>query len=63
MKLAHEPQGQGKLLEPLDPVLQRRDVIGNLAQIVGAPVNGHPDLGLQQFLQGGPSAFDAARVC
>lgn len=58
VKLSNEPQRERQVPEPFDPVLERRDVVAHLSEVVRASRDGCAGLGRQQLAQGCLGALD-----
>ena len=62
MQLAHEAQRERQLAQAREPVLERLDVVADLAQIVGVALGrGRRDLVHEQLGECRPRALDARR--
>lgn len=60
MQLPDEAEGEGQILEPLDAVFEGDDVVGDLPEVRGTPLDARSRLRSQQFPERGLSALDAA---
>ena len=61
MQLAHEPERERQGTQPSHAVLQRDDVVRDLAQIVGAALDRGTGLGREQLTERRLRPLDTAR--